>query len=328
MWTERSNAPLRVATLLALAALAGCEGAGLAPIEQKSTSALRKAQAAPSLQSTKPAAAPAAVPATHKVAAGETLYAIAWRYGLDARDLGRWNQLDDFNRIFIGQELRLRAPPSAPQPPSPLAAPRRVETPPVVAKVPAPTSAARSAAAIDASGPVNPPTQDKPAVATREPAVAGKQATTRPADSAPAEEARTQEAKTAEKRDAARNAGGVAWQWPTSGAAKPAKAASGAAGLDIKGSRGQSVVAAADGQVVYSGNGLRGYGQLIIVKHDDTFLSAYAHNDKLLVGEGARVKAGQPIAHMGDTEADEVMLHFEIRKNGIAVDPAQYLPAR
>ena len=325
MWTERSTAPLRVAALLALAALAGCEGAGLAPIEQKSTSALRKAPGTANPPGAKPPAAPAVVPRTHRVAAGETLYAIAWRYGLDARDLGRWNQLDDFNRIFIGQELRLRAPPPPPSPPT---APRRVDSPPQVAKVPAPTTTARSAAAIDATAPVSPPSTAKPVVDTREPAATGKPDKPGSAASAPSPEASSSEVRPAAKRDAARNAGGVAWQWPTSGTSKPAKAASGAPGLDIKGNRGQTVVAAADGQVVYSGNGLRGYGQLIIVKHDETFLSAYAHNDKLLVGEGARVKAGQPIAHMGDTEAEEVMLHFEIRKNGIAVDPAQYLPAR
>lgn len=310
--------PLRIGALLVLAVLAGCESAGLAPIEQKSTSALRKPIAPPSLQGARPApTTAAAAPVTHRVAAGETLHAIAWRYGLDARDIGRWNQLDDFNRIFVGQELRLRAPPA------PVTAPRRAEARTPIAKVPAPVPVPRSASPIDASGPLKPPEGRPVAVAPE---------TSTPAASSAAESAGRESGEVAKPasdgRTAGRNAGGVAWQWPTSGAAKPAKAASGAAGLDIKGSRGQAVAAAADGQVVYSGNGLRGYGQLIIVKHNETFLSAYAHNDKLLVSEGARVKAGQPIAQMGDTEADEVMLHFEIRKNGIAVDPAQYLPPR
>ena len=321
MWTDSNPRLCRAAVLAALALLAGCEGAGLAPIEQKSTSAARKPDLARKAPPPPNAQGAAAVPGTHKVVAGETLYAIAWRYGLDARDLGRWNRLDDFNRIFVGQELRLRAPPA------PTVAPKRSDAPPVVVKVPAPTPQppeTRKAPAVDASGPVRPPASATP--------VTPRVAEAGPAEKAGEEKARDDEAGNdtvaPEPRDSTRNAGGVAWQWPTSGASKRAKAASGAAGLDIRGERGQSVLAAADGQVVYSGNGLRGYGQLIIVKHNDTFLSAYAHNDKLLVSEGARVKAGQAIAHMGDTEADEVMLHFEIRKAGVAVDPTQYLPAR
>ena len=92
--------------------------------------------------------------------------------------------------------------------------------------------------------------------------------------------------------------------------------------------RGDKVLAADNGVVAYAGDDLKGFGNLVLIKHAGGFVTTYAHNDKLLVSEGARVKAGQPIAHMGDTEADAVMLHFEIRKNGTAVDPAQYLPSR
>lgn len=118
------------------------------------------------------------------------------------------------------------------------------------------------------------------------------------------------------------------WGWPAEGKAVRAVSASGSIGLEIKGQRGQPIKAAAGGEVVYGGSGLRGYGQLLIIKHDDSFLSAYAHNDKLLVSEGQRVEPGQPIALMGDSEATEVMLHFEIRKGGMAVEPLQYLPQR
>ena len=104
--------------------------------------------------------------------------------------------------------------------------------------------------------------------------------------------------------------------------------ATGSTGLQIRGTRGQDVRAAAAGQVVYSGSGLRGYGQLLILKHDERFLSAYAHNDVLLVAEGAQVARGQSIARMGDSGASEVMLHFEIRRGGKAVDPLEYLPPR
>ncbi len=97
-------------------------------------------------------------------------------------------------------------------------------------------------------------------------------------------------------------------------------------GVDIVGQRGQTVVASASGKVVYSGSGLRGYGKLIIIKHNKTYLSAYAHNDQILVKEGQSVSKGQKIAEMGNSDADQVKLHFEIRKLGKPVDPAKYLP--
>ncbi|EKE16874.1 MAG: hypothetical protein ACD_10C00751G0002 [uncultured bacterium] len=103
---------------------------------------------------------------------------------------------------------------------------------------------------------------------------------------------------------------------------------SGNKGLNFAGKAGDPVVAAGDGKVVYAGAGLRGYGELVIVKHNATFLSAYAHNRKILVKEGQSVTRGQKIAEMGSTDADSVKLHFEIRKQGKPVDPAQYLPKR
>ena len=123
---------------------------------------------------------------------------------------------------------------------------------------------------------------------------------------------------------------GIAWRWPTSGqtisrfvAGEPTKQ-----GIGVAGNAGQAVVAAADGEVVYSGSGLIGYGELIIVRHSDTFLSAYGHNRKRLVNEGQKVKAGQQIAEMGRSGASRDMLHFEIRRNGKPVDPLPFLPAR
>ena len=120
----------------------------------------------------------------------------------------------------------------------------------------------------------------------------------------------------------------VSWVWPTQGKTRHATTVSGSKGIEIHGAKGQAVTAAAPGTVVYSGSGLRGYGELIIIKHNDTFLSAYAHNDMRLVPEGRRVNAGEMIARMGDTDAKDVMLHFEIRRNGKAVDPLKYLPKR
>ena len=126
------------------------------------------------------------------------------------------------------------------------------------------------------------------------------------------------------------NAGGVTWRWPADGKVVGTYVAGDQTkqGLDIAGSAGDAVRAAADGEVVYSGNGLIGYGELIIVKHNANFLSAYGHNRKRLVSEGERVKAGQEIAEMGSTSASRDELHFEIRKNGKPVNPLDYLPAK
>jgi len=122
-------------------------------------------------------------------------------------------------------------------------------------------------------------------------------------------------------------AGREGWMWPVKGPIlRKFSTSSANPGIDIGGRAGQTVRSAADGRIVYSGDGLRGYGKLIIVKHNEMFLSAYAHNRKLLVREGDRVTRGQAIAEMGATGTDRVKLHFEIRKRGNAVDPLNYLP--
>jgi lipoprotein NlpD len=121
----------------------------------------------------------------------------------------------------------------------------------------------------------------------------------------------------------------TSWRWPTDGAVISTFASNSInKGIDIGGARGQSIRAAASGRVVYSGSGLRGYGQLIILKHNDDFLSAYAHNDKVYVKEGDMIKSGQQIAAMGSSGTDRTKLHFEIRRHGVPVDPLQYLPKK
>ncbi len=121
---------------------------------------------------------------------------------------------------------------------------------------------------------------------------------------------------------------GLGFAWPASGSVIGGFDETKNKGLDIAGKAGDPVLAAADGQVVYAGAGLRGYGNLIILKHNNTFLTAYAHNQALLVKEDQKVRKGQKIAEMGKTDADRVKLHFEIRRQGKPVDPAKYLPAR
>lgn len=123
---------------------------------------------------------------------------------------------------------------------------------------------------------------------------------------------------------------GIRWQWPARGKliGKFSPTAKGKKGIEISGRPGQAVTAAADGTVVYAGSGLRGYGQLIIIKHNAVYFSAYAHNSRLRVKEEQKVKKGQRIADMGSSGTDRAMLHFEIRRDGIPVDPLTYLPKR
>lgn len=304
------------------ALLGGCAGTNTAPIEQKSfaTPSAPSKLAVPHAV----AAAPTTPPSVYRVVAGDTLYSIAWRYGLDARDIGRWNKLDNFNRILVGQSLVLRHSPApvapASRPAVPAGAPQPTAATPIALAAPLATQVDSAPAAVT-------PTAG-PAPAASPAPTAGPASTASEVDDAAEAEDDAAVEETSAAAEGARSSAGIEWRWPATGTAKNTVVASGAAGLDITGQRGQPVYAAAAGQVVYSGNGLRGYGQLVIIKHSEVFLSAYAHNDKLLVSEGAQVRGGQQIAAMGDSDADVVALHFEIRKNGKAVEPRQFLPAR
>jgi len=197
---------------------------------------------------------------SYVVRPGDTLYSIAWRHGVDAERLARWNGLRDPNLIQPGQRLLVR--------------PR----------------------AVGASAP-----RTQTATAPR----SATAAVTRPPDSPPA------------------------WQWPTRGPVVSTYGSTGEllSGIGIAGTEGQSVVAAAAGRVVYAGSGLIGYGQLIIIKHNDTYLSAYGHNRRLLVTQGQDVSRGEPIAEMGLGPGRMPRLHFEIRRNGSPIDPLGFLRA-
>ncbi|MHB8447095.1 MAG: peptidoglycan DD-metalloendopeptidase family protein [Rudaea sp.] len=322
--------------------LAGCSSNPPAPVVDLSL---------PNENTPAASAAASATAQTYRVVHGDTLYSIAFKHGLDFRDLAAWNGIASPYRIFVGQELRLSAP----------------SVPPVVATVPAsaeplPGQAltsglvegattmplAASAPQPSAFEPIATPTANPPAstsslgagpVHTSAPATASME---KPPLAAPAPKpvaakpipAATVAAPTAPSKPVAStpelNAGGVTWRWPADGKVVGTFAAGDQTkqGLDIAGRAGDPVRAAADGEVVYSGNGLIGYGELIIVKHNANFLSAYGHNSKRLVKEGERVKAGQEIAAMGATSASRDELHFEIRKNGKPVNPLDYLPAR
>lgn len=238
-------------------------------------------------------------PKYHTVQAGETLYSIAWRYGYDYPVVAEWNDIAPPYNINEGQRLRV-APPSEFDP----RGARAGRSPPAEGAFDA---RRRSAATAE---------EEAERVAAPTPQ--------------PSRSPGTMARPTPSERAVASAPSDIDWAWPAEGEVIRAfpPDASGKRGIAIAGSAGDPVRAAAEGQVVYAGSGLIGYGQLIIVKHDPVYLSAYAHNSRLLVDEGDSVERGEPIAEMGDTATDRVMLHFEVRRDGQPVDPEAHLPER
>lgn len=280
--------------------------------------------ASTSATAVKPAAArprtPQIVPSTtgsYTVQRGDTLYAVAFANSLDHREIARWNRIESADRIYVGQVLRLTPPPGAveiqpldddPKPSArPLAEPTLLSTPQAVLL---PYSEANWAQVTSATAvaTAKPPAAKPLPVAVATPPVT--------AAATPASASATPGAQVSE------------WLWPSEGTLAGRFGAAGGKGIDIVGARNTPVIAAASGKVVYSGSGLRGYGHLLIVKHAGEFLSAYAHNETILVKEGDSVTAGQKIALMGDSDADRVELHFEIRRYGKPLNPLDYLPER
>lgn len=275
--------PPRIALLVCLGALllSGC-GPAWTPVEKRPG-----------------AATPGALTADgrYRVRRGDSLYTIAFNFGLDWRDIADWNSIRSPYVIYPDQELRL-SPPAAG---SAKQVVTRAAPPPggSVSKdeLPSPSASAPGTAAV-------------------------------PAAAAPAS-----------VKSAPKSASGPAivpagdpgkWLWPTEGRLLNSFKANDPSrnGIEIGGQEGQAIKAAAPGEVVYSGNGLLGYGELIIVKHSDRMLSAYAHNRKRLVSEGQAVAAGELLAEMGRDERNQALLHFEIRVNGAPQDPMKYLPKR
>ncbi|MCB1561246.1 MAG: peptidoglycan DD-metalloendopeptidase family protein [Xanthomonadales bacterium] len=247
----------------------------------------------------------------YAVVRGDTMYGIAFRLGLDYRDLARWNGIHPPYTIHPGQRLKV-VPPAGDVRPA-VATPVRDDGVAVTAPLPdrPPPSAAPSRPVT--SAPVTAPTPRHPAPLPPP----------KPAPPPPAKPPVTP------PPPAAGN-GSVVWRWPVKGRLLATFATGDPTrqGIDIDGKAGDPVLAAAAGNVVYSGSGLVGYGELIIVKHNDTWLSAYGHNRKRLVAEGDRVTAGQVIAELGRSGASRDQLHFEIRRNGKPVDPLGQLPKR
>lgn len=292
---------ITLACALALTMLAGCATRRGAPVSDRSPD-FRPAPARPGAAA-KPAPRPAeARPDFHTVRKGDTLYSIALDHGLDYRELSQWNNITDPGVIRIGQQLRLR-------PPAPGATAAPFKTAPGVQGRPIGDQAAAGDSVKTQPKAVRAPYSDQTYahLARLEP---------RPE---PKVEARPP------GRDEAGE--GVAWGWPASGkVVSTFNDSANLKGIGIAGKLGQPVLASAPGRVIFSGTGIRGFGKLIVIKHNDTFLSVYAHNHELLVKEGQNVVKGQRIAEMGSTDTDQVKLHFEIRRFGKPVDPAKLLP--
>ncbi|WP_347426582.1 peptidoglycan DD-metalloendopeptidase family protein [Pseudomonas sp.] len=238
----------------------------------------------------------------HTVQRGETLYQIAFRYGWDWKELASNNNLRAPYTIYPGQRISLARGG---------AAPTRVAT------TPATTPTSRPA-----------PVTSAPAVTSTPARSNTSTAQTAPATRAPTSSASTSSTPATAPVIAPGPVSAAGWSWPARGTLLARFQSNGSLnkGIDIAGQLGEPVKAAADGAVVYAGRGLIGYGDMIIIKHDETFLSAYAHNSRLLVKEGDQVKVGQVIAEMGSSGTDRVKLHFEIRRKGQPVDPLTYLP--
>lgn len=249
---------------------------------------------APTSRQTTASPAPTPAPNSYTVQRGDTLYSISFRYGMDYRDVARINGIRSPYTIYVGQKIKFEGSPAITSAtrPGTVQPSRSQPTSPSVTRPSTPTQPSR------------------PSTATQTPQV---KPTTPAPSSSPA-------LTTANES--------LMWRWPTEGRVVStfSESAAGRKGINIIGKPGQPILAAAEGKVVYSGNGLPRYGNLLIIKHNDTYLSAYAHNDTLLVKEGDSVKSGQRIATLGRSGTQTDQLHFEIRRNGKPVDPLRFLP--
>jgi lipoprotein NlpD len=315
-----------ILAIVVAATLAACAAKRPAPVSDLRLPASTKP--APSEPSA--SVAPVEVPKTidlgkvHTIQKGDTLISIALANGLDYREFAAWNNIVNPNVIKLGEVLRLTPPGtvvenSAGLTPSNSGA---VATPLIITQVPT---------AVGASIPNTDRLKTEPRAVTlpysdQTYAKLSAEAAAASINSAAATPATLVPAPVVVSPPANDD---VDWAWPIQPAPKGkiiAMFTDANKGVDISGSKGSSVLASAPGKVVYSGAGLRGYGRLVIIKHNAMWLSAYAHNEKILVAEGEEVKKGQKIAEMGSSDADQVKLHFEIRKQGKPVDPMQFLP--
>lgn len=304
---------LRWGLALAATLLAGCaQFQPPSPIESRKVGTAEQAPR-------ELAAAPAGF---YRVKRGDTLVGIALEHGVGWRELAQWNQIANPNLIDVGQMLRVREPKSEMTARSnqlaqaePISSgPSSMKIRPLEGRVVEPSSPGVVSPPGEKITKVAPPLEAAPpseAALTPEASVVASAPTTVPTPDAAA--------------PALLN---LRWGWPANGQVITGFTEGGSKGIAIAGAQGEAVFSAEQGRVVYSGNGLRGYGNLVIVKHPDDFITAYAHNRSILVKEGQTVKRGQKIAELGMSDADKPMLHFEVRRAGKPIDPLSVLPTR
>lgn len=319
----------RIGGMVVLSMLAGCMTSRQpAPVSDRTqtpppaTAAKPVAQApaatAPAPQTTvRPAEDP--TPEFYTVKKGDTLYTIALDHGLDYKDLREWNNIENPNVIRIGQQLRLRAPSATGVVTAPLKSAPSVQGKPVGSAPPA--AAAGTEMVKTQPKAVKLPYSDQ---AYAQLSGQNQAVTAKPVEVPPVAKP---DPRPEEKPVVAEDDERIDWGWPAAGKVLSTyNESTNLKGVGISGKLGQAVVASAPGKVLYSGDGIRGYGKLVIIKHNKAYISVYAHNNHLLVKEGQSVVKGQKIADMGASDSDQVKLHFEIRRFGKPVDPLKLLP--
>jgi lipoprotein NlpD len=320
-----------VGVALACAVLASCVSRLPQTVPQSGSAPTRTTPTPPVAPQSASQVAPAAAPQTqapvrtesraefHSVQKGDTLAVLGMQYGVDYKDIAAWNQLENINQLKIGQVLRVAPPGDAvatPIMPGAVAPEARVlpgGSSAAAAQTSNPSDTLKSAPkaiklpySTEAWAMVqNPSLEGLPAVAIGKPMPQSPEPAATPAPTSPDEVAE--------------------WTWPAQGKIKGFFSETNK-GLDISGTLGQPVMASATGKVIYAGSSVPRMGKLLVIKHSNNYLSIYAHNDKILVKEGQAVTKGQRIAEMGNTDTDQVKLHFEIRVQGKPVDPMKYLP--
>ncbi len=297
--------PVRLSLVLLLPIIGGCASTVSAPVVDRVV-----------VPASVPPAAVGSRAGYYTVKKSDTLYSIALDHGHDHKDVAAWNKLDNPNVLRIGQQLRVTPPDDG----APVAVVK-----PIMSSAPV---------EVKPGAAVSPSNSDK---LKREPK-GGKLAYSDEALSKARQGAQAEKAAEAKPEAqaespppaaaAAAASDDVDWIWPANGKLIAPFAEGGSKGLDIAGKAGDPVLAASAGVVSYAGAGLRGYGNLVVLRHNASFLSVYAHNSKILVKEKQTVTKGQKIAEMGSTDAESPRLHFEIRRQGKPTDPQKYLPAR